>query len=217
MTGARCGQVTVLRRVANDKYGGARWECKCDCGKTFVTLGHHLRSGKTRSCGHIQRESASSLNKTHGMSKTALYRLWAGIKERCYNQNADSYANYGAKGITLCEEWLDFSNFYAWAIAAGYERGLTIERKDNAKGYCPENCCWASRAEQNRNTTRTHRIFDGERTITAAEAARIAGVNRSTVAEWCRRGAVRTLADVVERSRNITNGRHLKTRKDEKK
>ena len=216
MTGARCDQATVIRRAANDKYGCAMWECKCDCGKTFVTLGRHLRSGKTMSCGHLQRESASRLNKTHGKSKTALYGVWAGIKARCYNKNADSYSNYGAKGIALCEEWFDFSKFYDWAISSGYKQGLTIERKDNSKGYCPDNCCWANRADQNRNTTRTHRILDGERTITAAEAARVAGVSRSSVAEWCRLGIVQTLADVIEHEKNINNGRHPKTRKEEK-
>lgn len=200
MAGQRFGLITVVRRAENDKYGNARWLCRCDCGKEFVTLGHSIRNGHTRSCGHLQRDKASEMLRTHQMSKTALYKSWAGMVQRCSNPNAKAYKDYGARGITVCDEWRDFQKFYEWAVRNGYKPGLTIERMDNNKGYEPSNCTYATRAEQNRNTTRTHRIETSDGFITAAEAARIANLSRSTVAKWAREGLVSSLEEVLAKA-----------------
>lgn len=201
MAGQRFGLITVVRRVENDKYGNARWLCQCDCGKEFVTLGQSIRNGHTRSCGHLQKERSSEVSGTHRMSKTALYKAWEGMKQRCENPNSTAYKDYGAKGITVCDEWHDFQKFYDWAMQNGYKAGLTIERLDNAKGYEPSNCTYKTRTEQNRNTTRTHRLASPEGDITAAEAARIAGIDRTSVAKWIRQGLVTSLDDVLKKAR----------------
>ena len=118
--------------------------------------------------------------------------------QRCENPHNGAYCDYGGKGIKVCEEWKDFRGFMEWAMANGYDDTLTIERKDNRKGYNPQNCRFATRAEQNRNTTRTHRIKYGDRVLTAAEAGRIVGVDRSSVAKWVRDGRVETMDDVFK-------------------
>lgn len=200
MTGMQFGNLVVIRREPNDKYGNAMWLCHCDCGKEFVTQGHAIRSGHTRSCGHIQREKTATMNTTHQMSNTALYKAWASMKQRCENPNNGSYRDYGARGITVCTEWHDFETFYKWAAEQGYRPGLTIERKNNNLGYCPSNCTLATRAQQNQNTRRTHRIETEQGYITAAQAARIAGVDRSTAAKWVRDGLVQTLDDVISQA-----------------
>lgn len=205
MTGKRFGSLVVIRREPNDKYGNAMWLCRCDCGREFVTQGHAIRNGHTRSCGHIQREKAAAMNATHRMSNTALYKAWAGMKQRCENPNNASYHDYGARGITVCMEWHDFEVFYKWAVEQGYKPGLTIERKNNDLGYCPSNCTLATRTQQNQNTNRTHRIKTEQGYITAAQAARIAGVNRATVATWARDGIVQTLDDVINRAAMCRN------------
>ena len=118
------------------------------------------------------------------------------MKQRCSNPNNSAFKDYGANGVTVCDEWQSFERFYEWMMLQGDKPGLTVDRKDNSKGYSPENCRLATRAEQNRNTTRTHRIICGDRVITAAEAGRIVGTARSTVAKWAREGRVITIDDV---------------------
>jgi hypothetical protein len=132
--------------------------------------------------------------------------------QRCENPKNTAYRDYGAKGVTVCAEWHRFENFYEWAMANGYRSDLTIERKDLNKGYCPSNCTYITRAEQNRNTRRTHRIPCGDKTVTAAEAARMAGLNRATVAQWVRDGKVKDIADVFRLERAIDNGMHKRGR-----
>lgn len=93
-----------------------------------------------------------------------LYHIWASMKQRCKNPNNHKYNDYGGRGITVCNEWKVFDNFYNWSVDNGYKEGLTIDRIDNDKGYSPDNCRWATQTEQARNKRNT--IFlelDGER------------------------------------------------------
>ena len=90
------------------------------------------------------------------MSYSRLYKVWQGMKTRCYNPNFIYYCNYGGRGIMICDEWKnDFSKFYELAINNGYKEGLTIDRINNDGNYEPDNCRWITRAEQNRNQRKT--------------------------------------------------------------
>jgi hypothetical protein len=83
---------------------------------------------------------------THGKNQSRIYKIWLNMRYRCNTPTANSYKNYGGRGIKVCEEWNTFSNFLDWALANGYKDNLTIDRKDNDKDYCPENCQWVTKA-----------------------------------------------------------------------
>lgn len=117
----------------------------------------------------------------HGESHTRLYRVWNNLVRRCENTNDGTYQKYGAKGITLCEEWRNsFVAFRDWAYATGYDKDAppgqcTIDRIDNSKGYCPENCRWADRIIQQNNRSVNHRLEINGESHTIAEWSRISG------------------------------------------
>lgn len=89
----------------------------------------------------------------HGMSRTRIYQCWADMKSRCFNEKNRWFPRYGGRGITVCDEWLNFETFWSWAKTHGYKDDLTIERIDNDANYCPSNCRWATQHEQSMNKT----------------------------------------------------------------
>lgn len=120
---------------------------------------------------------------THGRSYTPLYHLYKGIKERCYRPTDDNKRkNYYERGIRICDEWLnDYLKFEEWAYSNGYERGLTIDRIDNSKGYSPDNCRWITKSKQAENRRSNVYITINNETHTMAEWCRINNINRSAV------------------------------------
>lgn len=185
ITGQRFGRLVAIsfdRREEKDTY----WRCRCDCGAEVVVRGSNLgkKSGGTTSCGCLHRELTSQRRRTHGGRNTPLYKIWQGMKERCYGKYSIGYRNYGERGITVCDEWKeDFVAFRDWAISHGYsdDKRYQLDRIDNDKGYSPTNCRFITRVGQ-ANNKRNNRIitYNGE-TKTAAEWARLFGVDRSAM------------------------------------
>ncbi len=117
---------------------------------------------------------------THGMHNTKIYTVWISMKSRCNIPTDTAYKNYGAKGITVCERWLNsFENFFA---DMGHpEKGMSIDRKDSRGNYEPENCKWSTRIEQMRNMTSNKIItFKGESRI-ISEWAEYLNINYNTL------------------------------------
>lgn len=132
-----------------------------------------------------QREVAKIVCKNnfriHGLSNTRIYRIWRKMIERCEKEYCKEYARYGAKGIKVCEEWHDFINFYNWSMENGYSDKLTIDRIENGKGYCPDNCRWADQLKQQNNRTNNIKYeYNGE-FLTIPEISRIVGIKPRTL------------------------------------
>lgn len=122
--------------------------------------------------------------RTHGMSETKIYATWCRMKGRCYSKTNRKYYRYGARGITVCDEWLGengFMNFYNWSMENGYSEELSIDRIDNDKGYSPDNCRWADNFQQANNTSKTHKITYNGETHSIAEWSRILGISRCVI------------------------------------
>lgn len=160
LTGERHGRAVAIRPIES-RNGHWFWEFQCDCGKRFVGDGSQFSFGNILSCGCLRNEKSTARivkrNRTHGQSHTRLFRIWCGMKTRCGTHSDSNYPDYGGRGITVCEEWLnDFVAFQRWAIATGYDetapRGVcTIDRIDNDKGYSPDNCRWVNMKAQRHN------------------------------------------------------------------
>lgn len=156
--------LTVLRENGQNKYGSVLWLCRCKCGNEVTVRGSDLRRGFTTSCGCYWREHVVEAHTRHGMCKSRLYRVWSAMLQRVgaiKGAPEEAKHNYQYRGITVCSEWLVFENFRDWAISHGYKEGLQIDRRDNDKGYCPDNCQWISRRENINNRRNTIRLEDG--------------------------------------------------------
>ena len=164
MTGIKFGRLTVISKAESDKRGEARWSCRCDCGENTIVNGSHLRSGRVQSCGCYRRERISERmlgnttkgNTRHGGYKTRLYRIWTNMKTRCFNRENKLYQWYGALGVKVCSEWLDYATFERWALTNGYRDDLTIERINPHGNYEPTNCVWIPLRDQNKNKRSHH-------------------------------------------------------------
>lgn len=184
LTGQKFGLLTVIGLAETDTRK-TYWVCKCDCGNMKTVRSDSLLCGAIKSCGCIKRKQDEvnlTKNHRHKMSGTRIYSEWQGMKGRCYNKGSARYADWGGRGIEVCEQWRNsFESFYIWAMANGYQDNLTIDRIDNNGNYCPENCRWVGQQEQCRNRRSNINITIGNSTRTLMEWCEIFQVDYTNV------------------------------------
>lgn len=182
LTGLRFGRLVVQYLDHYNDRHVPYWKCLCDCGKTHIVCGTSLTRGHTRSCGCLHDEKARERATKHGQTHTNLYYVWQAMRKRCLDKKNKDYCNYGARGITVCDEWANnYIPFQDWALKNGYKKGLLLDRIDNNKQYCPKNCRWATRFQQNNNTRRTKKIKYQGKTQTLTEWCEELGFKRDTI------------------------------------
>ena len=169
ITGQRfCRLIVLCRQNSPSDRSKPTWLCRCDCGKTKVISGSSLRRGHSKSCGCLCIDRSRVANHVHGMKNTRTYRIWSGMKNRCLCSTSKDFKRYGARGITLCPEWMAFEAFRADMGDPPDE--MTLGRINNNAGYGKDNCRWESAKHQARN--RRGNVF-----------AEICGITR-TCSEW---------------------------------
>ena len=188
LAGQRFGRLLALERVKRPGKPDWFWICECVCGRRVTRRGSALRRGDAVSCGCAR----AITNTTHGLTRVGNivpeYKAWRAMLRRCHNQHHRQYADYGGRGIRVCERWHEFHNFVA-DMGPRPSAKHSIDRIDNDRGYEPGNCRWATSAQQMRNQ-RYNRwlIVRGQRMI-LADAATLLGVCPATVLRRARRGS----------------------------
>lgn len=148
LKGLKFNNLTVIEFLRINKHYKSVWLCECDCGNKVEVWGSSLTTGHTKSCGCYKIEVNS--RKVHGKSNQPIYHSWQAMMQRCNHKSQKSYADYGARGIAVCEKWQTFKGFYD-DMGDTYVDGLTIDRVDVNGGYFKENCVWSTRSTQNNN------------------------------------------------------------------
>lgn len=185
------GKLTVVRLdEKRTNSGRIKWIVKCQCGNEKSTQAINLKSGDTTSCGCVHKEQLGARKFKHGGSSSSEYASWCSMLTRCRNPNIDCFIHYGGRGITVCERWLDFANFVK-DMGKKPNKNFTLERVNTNGNYEPDNCRWASQAEQVRNTRSNIRI--GDKIL--VDIARDMNVSPSTLYGRIRKGW--SIADTI--------------------
>lgn len=187
ITGHKFGKLVAMERLPGSRSAPGKWRVQCDCGAISEVRLCHLKSGATQSCGcgHRDENTRMLLREAatiHGYSHHPLYTTWKGMLKRCYDRSHHQFADYGGRGIDVCFRWHSFEQFADDMNPRPV--GLSLERKNNEKGYSPENCCWATRVQQANNSRKNRVLEFAGKAMTVSLWARELGLAPRTL--WAR-------------------------------
>jgi hypothetical protein len=166
--GHRSHHLVVTGAPITQGKGYRFWPVRCDCGMERNVRTDWLVDGRVKSCGCMQTSGLAGARTKHGLSGTPEYEAWFAMKARCFSLDDSQYANYGGRGITVCEAWND--SFAAFYLAMGPRPSAdhSLDRRDNDGNYEPNNCRWATPTEQARNRRKTLKVsFNGQERVLA--------------------------------------------------
>lgn len=181
----RSGTVSASRQV--------RWTCRCECGAEHDVSSRELRKGRVKSCGCKKVDLCRKANIRHGAWANGKvmpeWRIWQEMKQRCENPQSNRFYTHGARGVAVCDRWRNSFEAFLEDMGPRTESGLSLERRDNDKGYCPENCYWATKTQQARNRRNNVLITFNGVTHCVAEWSELTGVKASIIRSRLKRGA----------------------------
>lgn len=187
-------RLTALAPAGKTPRGMSTWLFRCDCGAEHVAVGAAVRSGNTKSCGCLNAEKLRTTSVKHGHArggaKTAEYRTWINIVQRCTNPNRPDFERYGGRGITVCDRWRESYEAFAQDMGPRPSSRHTLDRRDNNKGYTPDNCRWVEHKVQARNKRNNRLVSFMGRKISLAEACELADAPYGRVVQRMRRGEI---------------------------
>jgi hypothetical protein len=199
MIGKKFGRLTVVKQEGQDNFNNKCYECLCECGATKIISGASLRRGATQSCGCLHKERAAAYcartKKTHGLSQTAEYTAWEGLKQRCLNPANKDYHKWGGRGITVCDEWINSFEQFLSDMGTRPDKH-TLDRRDVNGPYSKDNCRWVTHKTQQRNKRSSRYIEHDNQTLCISEWAEILDVQISAVYRGLRAG--KNLAEIKE-------------------
>jgi hypothetical protein len=181
LTNKKFGKLKVIEKVPEKNKGYIIWKCQCDCGNISYVRTIPLIDGKIKQC-------SSCSHKKHEMCDTRIYYIWEGLKGRCLNPKNKDYKSYGKKGIKVCIEWMNFINFYNWAINNEYSDNLQIDRINVNGNYEPSNCRWVTSTIQNNNKNNNVLITIDGITKNAKAWELTSGIKEGTILSRYRKG-----------------------------
>lgn len=209
LLGQTFGRLFVVSEVESIRQWGGHidsaWQCRCECGKNTIVTTSHLLSGNTRSCGCLNKDGIRDRSLTHGCCRIGKtipeYYCWKSMLRRCQNTKSANYYLYGARGITVYEEWNDIHRFLK-DVGSRPSSLHSLHRIDNDKGYYPGNVKWATPKEQQAHTRNCHMvIYEGLMLNMTAQCERF-GINRDRVRSYLRRGV--SMNNAFDKVRKLT-------------
>lgn len=213
----RFGRLTVIGEAPPLEWKGKEFRralCFCDCGTERHVDPAKLRTGQTVSCGCYAAQRASQNNRTHGMSRSSVYHIWSSMKARCDHPSTRNFADYGGRGISVCDRWRDsFEAFYE-DMGPRPTPQHSIDRIDVNGNYEPGNCRWATRLEQGSNKRNNRLVEVRGQVMTLAEACRLSPLGRNSILARIEGGmsaedALSLPPDKSQGSRRKSNNRYV--------
>lgn len=207
-TGQKIGNCTYLEDVVV-KHGARKAKFKCECGEEFTASIYKVKILHTRSCGCLHRRELTERNTKHGLRHLVEYSLWLNMKQRCTNPNFINFKDWGGRGITMCERWINsFENFYE-DMGSQPAKRMGIDRVNNELGYSKENCRWATQKQQNNNKRNNKVIEYMGRTQTLSQWCEELGLVYSRIFHRFSRGG-KSIHDIFTIEKYSNNGKPIK-------